>query len=74
VKAADNVTAVPALLYGSQTTTAVAATTGVGCASAGPLVVCPTANELFVGSIAESVAFCCPSASRITNADRSRSR
>jgi hypothetical protein len=46
---------------------------GVG-ASADPLVVCPNANELFVGSMAESVAFCCPSASRITNADRSRSR
>ena len=45
---------------------------GVG-ASADPLVAC-TANELFVGSMAESVAFCCPSASPITNADRSRSR
>ena len=55
---------------------AVAAGFGVfeGCASVDPLVACPTANELFVGSIAESVAFCCPSASRITNPDRNRNR
>jgi len=42
-----------------RTTTAVAAATGEGCASVDPLVACPTANELFVGSMAESVAFCC---------------
>ena len=74
VKVADKVTAVPALLYWSQTRNAVAAATGVGCASDDPLVACPTANELFVGSTAESVAFCCPSASRTANADRSRDR
>jgi hypothetical protein len=68
-KVADNVTAVPALLYWSHTTTAVASGTGVGepCASAASLAdETPTANDLFAASTAEFVAFRCANANGIT--------
>ncbi|PYJ28205.1 MAG: hypothetical protein DME89_06945 [Verrucomicrobia bacterium] len=77
VKVADNVTAVPALLYWSHTTTAVAAACGEfeGCASAASLIdeIRP-ANDIFAASTPELMALCCPSANGITHTPSSKSR
>jgi len=75
VNVADNVSAVPALSYWSQTGKAVDGTTGVGklCASEASLFdETPTANDIFAASMAESPLLCCPSANEITKAARSR--
>jgi hypothetical protein len=76
VKVADNVTAVPALLYWSHTTTAVAAACGEfeGCVSAASLIdeIRP-ANDIFAGSTPELTALCCPSAKWIAHIAKNRS-
>jgi len=77
VNVADNVSAVPALSYWSQTGKAVDGTTGVGklCASEASLFdETPTANDVFAVSIAEVVAFRCANANGITHKATNKSR
>ena len=69
MKVADNVTAVPASLYWSHSSNAVAPGTGEieFCASATPLVAeSATRNDIFAATMLELVALRCPSASGIT--------
>ena len=75
VKVADSVTAVPASLYWSHSSSAVAPGFGeieLG-ASATPLFA-ESANAIFDATMGELVAFRCPSASGITDTARSKSR
>jgi len=77
VKVADNVEAVPALLYWSHTTIAVASGFGVGepCALGASLLdETPTANDIFAASMAGVVAFRCANANGITHKPSNKSR
>jgi len=76
VNVADNVTAVPALLYWSHTTIAVASGFGVGepCALGTSLAETPTANDIFAASMAELLAFRCANANGITHTVSNKSR